>query len=248
MSIISNEFLPFLLLFSRSIGFFLFSPFFHKHNISLWIRIGLALSSSLILFPPFFVQSRLIPDHPLLLAMQIMREAMIGYLIGFLCSLIFQAAAFAGQIIGTLGGFSAYEILNPLSHNEYPLMSYFFMTTVFTIFFSLDFHHVVLRLLYESHFVFSFHLITGFTEAFGKLFIQGLSYALFPMIFLLILISSFAILARFFPFLHIFWNGFPIQIFVGLTIIAVTGGFFSQILQGAFNEIIAIAKKALFSL
>lgn len=64
----------------------------------------------------------------------LIKEVLVGYLIGFLFSLIFEAAALAGQVVGTLGGFSATELVDPLANSSQPLISRLFVLTVFVLF------------------------------------------------------------------------------------------------------------------
>lgn len=229
-------------------GFFLFSPLFSERGIPTWIRFSLALACSLLLLPPLSSQITLTLDNPILFATEMIKEAALGYLLGFLFSLIFEAAAFAGQIVGTLTGFSATELLDPISNARSPLISKLFSLTLFALFLSLDLHHLLLRLLYESYQTTSSILTMGMVEATTRLFHHALTLALFPLTILLIVILCFAIISRFFPSLQIFWTGFPIQLLIGFGALAVAMGFFSQILQGAFYEFWTLAKKMLFPL
>lgn len=244
----SNELVLFFALFARNAGFFVVSPLFAKRAIPLWIRFGLALCCSLLLLPPLSAQFTLKPENPALFAAQIVQETAVGYLLGFLFSLLFEAAAFAGQVVGTLTGFSATELLSPLSNSDHPLISRLFSLTLFALFLSLDLHHILLRLVFESYTAIPLNLTFGVVEAFGRIFSHALSFALYPISLLLIVILCFAVLARFVPSLQIFWTGFPIQLLIGFGAIAFAVGFFGQILQGAFNEFVAVAKKVLFPL
>ncbi|MCC5833026.1 MAG: flagellar biosynthetic protein FliR [Chlamydiales bacterium] len=248
----SNELILFFALFARNAGFFLLSPLFTKRNIPVWVRLGVAFSCSLILLPPLTSELILKSEDPLLFATRMIQEIAVGYLLGFLFSLLFEAAAFAGQVVGTLTGFSATELLDPFYNSEHPLISRLFTLILFALFFALDLHHICLRLLYESYKAFppnaALENIFGIIEAFGRLFTYALSYAFFPMVMLLPLILCFAILARFLPFLQMFWTGFPLQLLIGFGAIALAAGFFGQILQGAFNEFLSIARKVLFPL
>lgn len=244
----SNELTLFILLFARLIGFFLLSPLFSQRGVPTWIRFGLALSCSLLLIPPLSAQHTLSIEHPLLLATQLLKETAMGYLLGFLFSLLFEAAAFAGQLVGTLTGFSATELLDPLANPTQPLISRLFSLTLFALFLSLDLHHILLRLLFDSYAVLPPALTGGMIDATSRLFHHALAYAFFPLTLLLTVIVCFAIIARFFPALQIFWTGFPIQLLIGFGAIAFAIGFFGQILQGAFYEFLSLAKKILFPL
>ena len=236
----SSELTLFATLFARLLGFFLLSPLFSGRGIPLWVRFGVTLSCSLLLLPPLFGQVNLTLDHPLLFATHMLKEVALGYLLGFLFSLLFEAAAFAGQMVGTLTGFSATEILDPLSNSASPLISRFFSLTLFALFLSLDLHHPLLLFLSDSFT--TFPSTAGIVDATTRMFHYALSFALFPLTSLLVVILCFAVVARFFPTLQIFWIGFPIQLLVGFGVLGLTLPFFTQILAGAFNELWALAK------
>ena len=133
----SNELTLFLLLIARFSGFFLLSPLFSGRAIPSNIRLGLAIACSLLIAPPLWNQHIFTIEAPAFLAMHIVKELAIGYLLGFVFALLFEAAAFAGQVVGTLMGFSATELLDPLSSSQHPLMARFFSLVLpFSPFFS----------------------------------------------------------------------------------------------------------------
>lgn len=244
----SNELSLFFVLFARLFGFFLISPLFPKGGIPVWVRFSLTLSCSLVLLPPLSTQLTLVIENPALYGLELLKETAIGYLLGFLFSLLFESVAFAGQVLGTLTGFSATELLDPLANAKIPLLSQLFVLTLFALFLALDLHHALLRLLFDSYLTIPSSMPYGIIEATTRLFHHALAYAFFPLSLLLIVILCFAIIARFFPSLQIFWTGFPLQLLIGIGGIAFAISFFGHILQGAFYELWSIAKKILFSL
>jgi flagellar biosynthesis protein FliR len=244
----SNKCTLLLLLFARLSGFFLFSPLFSEKNIPKTIRLGLCIACSLLIAPPFSAQFDFTIDHPALWAIQLFKELAIGYLLGFVFSLLMEAAAFAGQFVGTLMGLSATELLDPLATSSHPLMARFFSLFVFTLFLALDLHHPLLRLLYESFEAlppsgdpFTAQTAFGVIQTFNLLFHHALMFALLPLTLLLCLIALFALLSRFFP---IFWIGFPLQLLVGFTTLILSIGFFAPLLEHVFFQLWDLVKKA----
>lgn len=220
---------PVVLLFARLSGFFLISPLFSGKSLSVVIRLGCALACSLILAPSLLQNSSDTIDSSLLFILHVLKEVAIGYLIGFLFSLLFEAAAFAGQLIGTLMGFSATELFDPLVSSYHPLLARFFSLLIFSLFLTLDLHHPLLRLLYDSfeiiplNYPFLELTIFGFIKMSNSMFHYALEWSIFPLTLLLSLIAIFALLSRFFS---IFWIGFPLQLIVGLTAIGASLHFF----------------------
>ncbi len=243
MSIMSSSsLLLYLALFARLSGFFIISPLFSERSIPLAVRFGLAFVCSLLLAPPMHTLSF---DPSPLWTLLLIKEVLVGYLIGFLFSLIFEAAALAGQVVGTLGGFSATELVDPLANSSQPLISRLFVLTVFVLFLGLDLHHSLLRFLFESfsYMPIGYQVTWSIVEASAHLFHQAILYAAVPITFLGALIFLFGIVARFFPDLPIFFVGFPIQLLVGFIAIALALLFFTEIVQNSFFEWLTLAKK-----
>jgi len=243
----SEHWPAFFLLFARLSGFFLLSPFFSTQALPKMIRLGVALAVSLLLAPPFFVKFQWQLNYDLLWLIDVLKELLIGYLVGFIFSLFVEAAAFTGQWIGTLMGFSATELLEPLSTTSHPLLSRFFTLIVFTLFFALDLHHPLLKLLFESYDtfplkspIFNQNTLLGALESAPLLFQKALQFALFPLLILLSLMAVFALLARFLP---IFWIGFPLQLLVGFLAIGVSVGWLAPTIEKSFFQLLDIVKK-----
>ena len=236
------------LFFARLCGFFLFSPLFMRKNRSIGIRLGLAILSTVILTPLLSHTSPTLPTLPTpLFWMTALKELSMGYLLGFLFSLLFEAAALAGQIIGNMAGFSTADLLSNASTEG--LLARCFPLTLFALFFAYDLHHPLLRLLFESFGLFPI-LPNGLylAEASSQLFSQALIYAFFPFLALSLLLLTFVVMARALPELQIFWIGFPLQITTGLLSVAIGVTFFGGSLQKAFFEFLTLVKRLFFAL
>lgn len=238
----------FFALFARISGFFLISPLFSKKEIPLYVRFGLTLVCSFLLAPVMTT----LPKIDTLPWMLMFKEVIIGYLLGFLFSLIFEAATMAGQVVGTMSGFSATELVDP-SFGSKPLFGKLFMLSVFLFFLASDFHHLLLRFLFDS-FTFipvgplSKEMLFGIAEAAGHLFSMMLDFAIVPIVLLSVVIICFAITTRFLPQLPIFWIGFPLQMMIGFFSIGLALTFFNDIFKNRILEILTLVKRLLFPL
>jgi flagellar biosynthesis protein FliR len=247
----SSDFSLFILIFARFTGFFLIAPLFTRLSIPSYTRIGLAFSISLLIAPSLLQQQTLkIPEWSIFFALQIIKEMAIGYLCGFVFSLLFEAGAFAGQLVGTLAGFSATEFLDPFSRTEHPLLARFFPLILFALFLSFDLHHTLIRLLFESFNTFPLEEIELFShqrvfailEAVAYFFQQAISLALYPLIILSMIIAMIALLSRFFP---IFWLSFPLQFLVGAIAIASGIHFFPPLVKKAYFQFWVLVKNTI---
>lgn len=233
---------PVILAFARLFSLFVLSPFFSGKSMPMSIRVAAAFGCSLCLAPPI-LESHTSSNHLLL---HIFQELLVGYFIGFLFSLIFEAVAFAGQMVGTLMGLSLTELFDPLSSSYHPLLSRLFSLFLFILFFALDLHHPLLKLLWASFETIPLgwtqNLILGLIEMTTLMFSHALEFALYPLSVLLLLIATFAAISRFFP---IFWIGFPLQLVIGLIALALGLHLFPPLLRHSFYQTLEWIKNAL---
>lgn len=239
-----------LLFFARMSGFFLLSPLFSRLAVPSFVRLGLALACSAFVFSPLLVHLTLPTLSLPFFLLLCVKELMIGYGIGLLFALLIEAAALAGQFVGTLMGFSATELLDPRANSEHPMLGRAYALLIMTLFLSLDLHHVLLRFLSVSFETFPLHTfpklnLLEFVEMSGLLFHIALDFAFIPLVLLMSLLTLYAILARFFP---IFWVGFPLAQLIGFGAIALSLSLFTPILEKGFALFIEVGKKVFFQL
>lgn len=216
------------------------------------VRAGIAAAIALVLAPPLLGPAEA-PTGVFALAPAVLKEVAYGYLFGFLFSLLFEAAAFAGQVIGVMSGFSATELFSFLDVSDHPLIARLFSLLAVALFLALDFHHFLIRMLFESFQavpltfnLFSSEIIHNLIEATTHLFHQALSFAFLPLLMLALLIVLLSLASRFLP--NLFWAAFPLQSLVGIASIGLAFLYFIPILEKAFYEFVALARKVLFPL
>lgn len=241
----SNDLLTALLFFGRLVGFFVISPLFAKKNIPLFVRYGFASICTLALIPPLTFKFSFQVESPLFWSL-FLKELIIGYLIGFLFALLFEAAALAGQVVGTLAGFSITELFG--SGQENSIFTKLFALTLFTLFLALDLHHLLLRFIGTTFTALPLFPNVELAYASSHLFSQALFYAFIPFLMLSLLLVTFAIIARALPDLQIFWVGFPLQLLIGILSVTLAMSLFGEILQKAFFEFLTLAKRLFFAL
>lgn len=242
-----------LSLFARIFGFCLISPLFAGRGIPQALRIGLAIALTLLLAPTFLATQKA-PSLPSpLFLLNLVKEVAIGYLIGFIFSLLLEGAALAGEVVGTMMGLSATELLDPLANTSNPLMGRLFVALFVTLLLSFDLHHMFLRTLYESFqtlpitlYPFNQGVIVSVIGGTARLFQHALSYALIPLSFLFLLIILFAIVARLFPHFPLFWTAFPLQLLIGLWVMGLALGHYSEAFEHAFIELQNLIRRILF--
>ena len=83
----------FLAIFTRISGFFLVSPLFSSRKIPIALRFGLAVAFTLVLAPSFLSTHAPTPYPLPMLFLNLVKEGLIGYLLGFILGALSIRAA-----------------------------------------------------------------------------------------------------------------------------------------------------------
>ncbi len=233
----------FILVFARMASLVSFSPIIGSGSVPVPTKIGLSFLLSLIVYPIVARGFPAIPDQIVMFWVLMLREALIGMLVGVVSSLIFSAVQLSGQIFGMQIGFGIVNVMDPLSEEQTSLLGEFTFILAILLFLVMDGHHVFIRLIANSYSIVPMGSFR-FTEPMGNELTHWLTRAFLiafkigaPMIFMLLLISvAMGIIARAVPQMNIFIVGLPINIFVGLFVMGASIMLLAYFLRGHFDQ------------
>ena len=138
----------FALVLARVAGVVGFAPVLGGGNVPRPVKVGLALSITLLLSP--HVAMPVLRGGLLELAVAIGGEVLIGALIGFVVVALFAAVQLAGQSIGIQMGFAAASQFDPTSQSSSVVIAQFQFVVATLLFFALDGHHRAIEALAVS--------------------------------------------------------------------------------------------------
>jgi flagellar biosynthetic protein FliR len=241
-ALLQNQVGFFLLIFVRITGIFILAPVFGSKNVNKYIKAGLALIITYILFPLAFNNTVIIPEHFLPYLFIVLGELIVGLIIGFVSSLVFSAIQMSGQLLDMQIGFGVINIIDPQSGGQVPLIGNFKYILALLIFLATNGHHVLLSALFAS---FKLIPVTGvvvhttLTEFIVKIvsgtFVIALKISMPILITLIITDIALGILARTMPQMNIFVVGVPGKILIGLFVLSLALPFYIIFLEMAFN-------------
>ncbi len=240
--------LDIILVFARLVGMIFTAPIFGSRNYPIPMKIGLALFTTIIVFP--FVNSTLTYDVTTFwgFAILLVNELMIGLFIGLLVSVFFNFVYFAGDIIDHGLGFSMVSVINPLDESQMAITSNVFYVFSTLIFLQLDYHHELISALVVSFSRIELGSFFKVAESFPILldiveqsFILGLQIAAPFMITVLIADIILGLLSKAMPGMNIFILGMPFKIFFGMLLFIILMPYmydiFANILSMSFKYI-----------
>lgn len=242
MDLIFSHYQLFLLVMVRTSGIFIFSPFFSAQNIPNIMKIGLSFSISLLITLTLPVA----PDFSNeILVLLIVKELMVGIIIGFISYAFFSAFYVMGQIIDMKIGFGMANVIDPQNRIQVPLMGNFYYILSFLLLMSFNGHHLIISALVDSY---KFLPIGGFkyTGDTMNLLVNSLSRAFeigfklsTPVVAIIFLTDVvLGIISKTIPQMNVFVVGMPLKVLIGLLIIIISMPIFFTAINGIFDLII----------
>ncbi|MEH7122842.1 flagellar biosynthetic protein FliR [Bacillus sp. JJ1773] len=224
------NFLPafpaFLLIFVRVTSFFLMMPLFSYRSIPTAAKIGLGFFMSLVMVFTIDTPALEIDNHYFLL---IIKEALVGLLIGFIAYLILSAIQIAGGFIDFQMGFAIANVIDPQTGAQSPLMGQYLYTIGLFFLLTVNGHHLLLDgVFYSYQFIpleqpwISFgneNMAEYVVKAFNSMFIIAFQMSI-PVVGSLFLVDiALGIVARTVPQLNVFVVGLPLKIGVSFIVL-----------------------------
>jgi len=240
---IVSSFSIFIIIFARMTGLFLISPIFGRRNIPVYAKVGLSLLLSYIVFSSKVIEIEAEFESWLQLAYCIIRELLVGFIMGFITILTFSAIWTAGQILDTQIGFAIVNTIDPQNNIQISLMANFYNMLAILLFFMLDGHHKLIQIIFNSYDIVPLgagiitkNLSMGMVKLFTDSFILSVKIAI-PVIAASFLSEiAFGILARAVPQINVFIVQIPFKIFIGLVVLLIIIPFFIRGLNGLFDN------------
>ena len=234
----------FFLIFFRVGSILMTMPIFKSKSIPVLFKVGLALATSMVLFPILNLE-----NFPALtgfthLAIGIIGEILLGISIGLAVNFIFAGLQLAGQLAGYQMGLALARVMDPSTNRQMPLLGQFNELFALLIFITINAHHWFIRALADSYrlvppfgFRISGSLIEQLVGMAGNMFVIAVKVGA-PIIAVLLLTSiAFGLIARTVPQMNVFFVAMPLKIAVGLLFVGVCLPYFSSFLKTMFSKL-----------
>jgi len=241
MTIALSDIEQVLLIFVRITTIVMLAPVFGFRVVPARVKIGISLILTYLLVPIVHDEAMAMPPHLLLLPTMILKEFLVGGIIGFATALLFVGIQASGQFVGVQMGFGIVNVLDPMTNQQISIIGEFQYILALLIFLAIDGHHFLLRAIERS-----FELVplaAGRISGVCAERMIAMSADVFeiaikigaPVMAALFLVQiATAILARTVPQMNIFIVGFPLKIGVGLLGVWASMFFFLYVFKRMF--------------
>ncbi|MBN8191448.1 flagellar type III secretion system protein FliR [Bacillus sp. NTK074B] len=234
----------YLLVFVRVSAFFVTLPLFSYRNIPAQHRIAFSVVLSWVMYYTIDSKAFEINGQYFLL---IMKEAMVGLLIGFVAYMIVSAIQIAGGFIDFQMGFAIANVIDPQTGAQSPLTGQYLYTFALLLLLALNGHHLLLDGIFYSYQLIPIdrpwipfgneNLADYVISAFNSMFIIAFQMSI-PVVATLFLVDvALGIVARTVPQLNVFVVGFPIKIAVAFIVLFIVMGVTFAVVQQLFEMV-----------
>src|SRR5690625_1975197 len=226
LDIINISSIPvFLLILVRVAAFFVTLPLFSYRTIPNQFKIGLAFFLTFIMFFNYDFSGI---DLGELYVFLLLKEAIVGLLIGLIAYIIIAAIQIAGGFIDFQMGFDIANVMDPQTGAQSPLTGQYFYIIALLFLLSVDGHHLLIDGIFYSYEMIPIDRFIPFqnggiiefvVDTFNQMFLIAFQMAI-PIVGCLFLVDvALGIIARTVPQLNVFVVGLPIKIFVSFVVI-----------------------------
>jgi flagellar biosynthetic protein FliR len=240
---LQGQFLLWVLIFVRTLAVLTTAPLFSHPGIPVILKASIAALIAIALAstqPP----ATMLELHPLALIPLLLKEVMLGLLLGFLSSAVVYAARFAGGLLDMDIGFQTALFFDPALGGFPTLVGEFYAFAALVLFFWLDGHHAPLLSLAET---LRIAPVTELTLRFpsaqvligwmAQLTVLALNIAAPAMAALFLTLWALALLARSAPQINIFLLSFSAKVVVGIGVLALSTPLIVVLLRQALVQL-----------
>ncbi len=242
MDFFLHSFQVFLIVFMRVSAIFFIAPVISSNVLLVRYRLVLAFFIVLCVFPWLSTYLKDLPESMFLYFIILVKEFLLGAMIGFFILLIFTSFQLSTQFFSTQVGFGMSQIIDPLTQEETPLFGYFFNTAVMLMFLIIGGVHLVIKVVVDSYKLIPAVDMIGNGELimneaikyFGIMFTLALKIALPVIVSSLIVVVALGLIGKAAPQANIMILGLPIHLMVGLIMVIAILPFVVGFFEGAF--------------
>lgn len=231
----------FLLILARWAGMIMLAPVFGARGVPGLVKLGLAVSLSIILYPLILGSQPQIPSELLPYAALVIKETLVGLVIGFVIYALTAILEGAGQLLDFQMGFTMGNALDPVYGMQSPMMGNFQLVLATMLLLATNAHYYLIAAMVKSYAYVpisptALPLGTGFfVRLVGEVFALSLQLAM-PVFGAMILADlGVGLLARAVPQINVFSIVFSVKIAFGFVLLILATPLFAESVSHLFN-------------
>ena len=236
------------LVFARVAAMLMVMPALGEATIPARVRTGMALVIAICVFPIASPHLPPMPQDTGGIEFLLIREILIGLLIGAVLRMMISALAVAGEVVSLQTTLSFAQTANPMEAQPTGSVSTFLSIMGLALIFATNLHHVFLGAIFGSYTIPAFQpghdLMLGDAVSLavmtcGKAFALGIQMAAPVIVFGLVFNIASGLIGRLMPQFQIYFVASPLSVIFGLSIFALSLGTIGMLWIQRYRELTA---------
>lgn len=243
LSISTSEFEYFLLILVRMTSFIQLAPFYGESSVPGRFKIALSVFLSYLVYmltDPVTVQYETVFQYALI----IIKEAIVGLIIGLAAVICMHIATFAGRMVDMEIGLSAASLMDPSLQDSLTITGMIYRYAFLAMLITTGMYQYIVRAVIETYTLIP---VDGARFAIGKIltniigfvtqyFVIGFQIALPVFAVMLVMNVVLAIFAKVAPQMNLFAVGMQLKILVGLVVLYLSMWLLPMAAELLFKE------------
>ena len=220
----------FVVVLTRLSGLMTTAPLISTYPIPMQIKTWLMAMVAFIMFPIVLAKAGFqMPTSIPELSIILLKEFMIGYIIGFVANVVFIGVEIAADLISMQMGLTASQALNPMTGDTSPILSQAYTILASMIFIGLNGYQWLFAAVYKTfqimppgyEITISGTLVQNVIFLTSQVFVVGLGIALPIFSVLVITDVLLGFVSKMMPNMNIFMVALPVKIYMGLLLFVI---------------------------
>jgi flagellar biosynthetic protein FliR len=235
------------LVFARLAAIVMLIPGFGETFVPVRVRLSLALLLALVLFPAVGAAVPAIPANVSGVAGAVIKETLIGLMIGTILRIFMTSLAAAGEIVSIQTTLGFAQTANPTQAAPSTTLGTFLGLIGIVLVMTTNLHHLFLSAIVRSYTIFPFTKAIYVEDAnalavqtVSKSFALGLQLAAPVVAFSLIFNIATGLVGRVMPQFQIFFVASPLMVLLGLSIFALSLGLIGIVWVDHYRDLVAL--------
>lgn len=244
LSFTFDELLTFLLILVRVTCFIYLAPFFNMGNTPNRVKIGLGV------FVSYLIYQTLLPIEPLQYetileySVLVLKEAMVGLIIGFGANICMAIVNFTGSIIDMETGMAMATLFDPQTNQETSISGVLYQYAMSLMLIVTGMYQYLLKAIVETYTLIPIngavfdkeHLLNSMTQFMGNYLTIGFRICLPVFCAMILLNAILGIMAKVSPQMNMFAVGIQLKMLVGLGILFLVASLLPNAADFIFTQ------------
>ena len=222
-----DELLTYLLILVRVTCFIYLAPFFNMSNTPNRVKIGLGVFVSYLIYQTLLPIEPLVYSNILEYSVLVLKEAMVGLIIGFGANICMSVVTFAGSIIDMETGMAMATLFDPQTNQQTSISGVLYQYAMSLMLIVSGMYQYLLKAIVETYTLIPIngavfdreHLLNSMIRFMGNYLTIGFRICLPVFCAMILLNAILGIMAKVSPQMNMFAVGIQLKLLVGLGIL-----------------------------